>query len=100
MNLLTFLDLKYPVLNFLNIFSSRVLLSYKPLSYKEKTCIPRVAKLQLAIHMWLFDFNIRFVEIFDRAPFLSQLIDMVNNAQNLMLYNYIPSINHDRSGLR
>ena len=33
MNLSTFLGLKNPILNFLNFLSSRVLLSYKPLSY-------------------------------------------------------------------
>ena len=36
MNLSTFLGLKNPVLNFLNFSSSRVLLSYKPFSYKNK----------------------------------------------------------------
>ena len=35
MNSSTFFGLTSPVLNFLNILSSRVLLSYKPLSYKE-----------------------------------------------------------------
>ena len=37
MNISTFLGLKNQVLNFLNFSSSRVLLSYKPLSHK-KTC--------------------------------------------------------------
>ena len=35
MKLLAFLALRSPVLNFLNLLSSRVLLSYKPLSYKK-----------------------------------------------------------------
>ena len=39
MNLSTSLGLKNPVLNFLNVLSSRVLLSYNPLSYKKKTGI-------------------------------------------------------------
>ena len=38
MSLSTFLAFRNPVLNFLNILNSRLLLSYKPLSYK-KTCL-------------------------------------------------------------
>ena len=39
MSLSTFLAFRNPVLNFLNSLNSRVLLSYKPLSYIRKTCI-------------------------------------------------------------
>ena len=39
MNLSTFLGLKNPVFNFLNLMRSRVLLSYKPLSYRKNVCI-------------------------------------------------------------
>ena len=35
MNLSTFLALRNPVLNFVNFLSSRALLSYKPISYKQ-----------------------------------------------------------------
>ena len=35
----TILGHRSPVLNFLNFFSSQVLLSYKPLSHKQDTCI-------------------------------------------------------------
>ena len=39
MTLSTFIGLKNPVLNFVNLLSSRVLLSYKSFYFRKKACI-------------------------------------------------------------
>ena len=58
MNLQTFLARKYSVLDFLNFLSSRALFSYKPLSYRKKTCnVTRSDSLILPILRIMLDLS-------------------------------------------